>query len=110
MAGEIGGWSVTASKTNAPAVAEKAGVAQRQHVIYGISASFSAAPAGPVLLQIIDPDLSPNTVLWEDYVSTPIDRTFPAGICALIGHGIEVVLGAGGSAVVGKANIHGNTR
>lgn len=107
----IGGWSVTASKGSAPVIAEKVGVVTKQHVIYGVSASFSAAPSAPVLIQIVLPDVSPNTVLWQDYIAVgnAYERTFPAGLCAPPGQSVEIIMGTNGS-LTGIVNMHGNTR
>lgn len=111
MVDRIGGWSVTASKTGNPAVAEKVAQVNKQHVIYGISCSFSAAPSAPVLVQLINPDVSPNTVLWQDYIAVgnAYEKLFLAGICMPIGASASLVLGANGS-LVGLASMHGNTR
>jgi hypothetical protein len=106
----IGGWNVRASASNGIATAAKGGDANKQHVVYSVSASFSAAPSAPVLCQIVDPDVSPNTVLWEDYVSAPVVAAFPAGITVPVGHNVEAILGAGGSTIVGKVNLHGASR
>lgn len=108
----IGGWSVSASATGLPAIAHKAAQANKQHVIYSLSASFSAAPSAPVLVSLVLPDVSPNTVIWQDYLpltNAPFERNFPAGICIPIGQAVDAVLLANGS-LVGKVNLHGNTR
>ncbi len=109
---QIGGWNVLGSATNLPAIAEKVGVAAKQHIIYRLDASFSAAPAAPVLVSLVCPDVSPNTVLWSGYVSTatPWPITFSEGLPVPAGQGVEVVLGAGGSAVIGRVNLFGTTR
>lgn len=109
MTDRIGGWNTTATATNAIAIAAKGAVAGKQHVVKAVSASFSAAPAAPVLLQIVDPDVSPNIVLWEGYVSQPNGWTFPNGISVTPGHNVIAILLAGGSALLGKVNLHGFT-
>lgn len=109
----IGGWNAKGASPvgGAPAIAEKVAQANKQHIIYEMSASFSGTPGSPVALSIVCPDVSPNVVLWDGYVggASPSEITFPAGICGPIGGGIEAVL-AGSGSLVGKVNLHGNTR
>lgn len=110
MATDIGGWVARATATNAITIASKGAVANKQHIVYGVSASFSAAPAAPVLLQIVDPDISPNVVLWEGYISTPWAPTFEGGLSVTPSHNVIAILLAGGSGITGKVNLHGETR
>lgn len=109
----IGGWNAKGSSPagGAPAVALKTAVTGKQHVVYSMSASFSGTPGSPVAVSIVCPDVSPNVVLWDGYVggANPPEITFPAGLCAPIGGGIEAVL-AGSGSLTGKVNLHGNTR
>ncbi len=112
MVDRIGGWIAKAtSAAGAPVMAQRAAEPNKQHVIYGLSANFSAAPSVPVQLQIINPDVSPNTVYWDGYapVSNDLDIEFLAGICIEIGASVAAVLGGNGS-LVSKVNLHGNTR
>jgi hypothetical protein len=112
MVDRIGGWNVTATSVGGlPAVAERPAEANKQHVVYGVSAQFSAAPAAPVALQIINPDVSPNTVYWQGLVpiTNDLSEIFLAGICIETGASVAAVLSGNGS-LVGKVNLHGNTR
>ena len=63
-----------------------------------------------MLLQITNPDVSPNTVIFSGYV--PItnngDIQFPAGVAMPIGAGVDAVL-AGNGSLVGRVSIHGKT-
>ncbi len=112
MSGEIGGWNVSGSAASGSvATAQKPALSQKQHIIYSISASFLAAPAGGILCQIVDPDVSPNTVLWEGYFGGAVDppeRTFPRGICAPIGHSVAAYLA--NASTTAKVEMHGMTR
>lgn len=111
MSDRIGGWGVSgASGANTPFDIVKGADAKKQHIIYGFSASFSATPSGPVLIQLLDPDVSPNTVLWEDYLSAADERTFSAGLCLPPGHNVMLAAAAGGSGVVVALNLHGVSR
>lgn len=106
MSGRIAGTNVTASATNGIAIANKGAVSGKQHIVMAVSAGFSATPAAPVLLQILDPDISPNVLLWENYVSQPNGWQFPNGIAVTPGHNVVAILLAGGSNVVGKVNLN----
>ena len=109
----IGGWNVPASGTHVPLTAAKTAQAGKQHVIYAVQATFSTAPAAGVLCQIVDPDVSPNLVLWDGYLggsTTPPEKTFPAGLCAPMGHSVVAELADPGSGVTAKLSLHGNTR
>lgn len=98
----MAGWVETATGTNAIATASRASAAVHRPVIYGVSASFSAAATQ--LLQI----KNGATVVWEGYIYTSRDVTFPAGIALPAGSTITAVLAASGSAgIVGKVSLHG---
>lgn len=110
---EQAGWNVNGiSGANLPAVAHKAAVLNRQHIVFGISATFSAAPAAAVLVQLVLPDVSPNTVIWSGYIpltNAPLFEDFPVGVTIPIGQAVDLVMNAGGGALVGRVNIHGKT-
>lgn len=103
----IAGWSVAASASSAVATATKAAESSKQHIIYGVDAGFATTPGSPVLLQILEDDVSPATVLWEGYVTTPNSFTFKQGMKCGIGRQVSAVLQSGGA--VGKVNLHGIT-
>lgn len=99
-------WMAKDSQTNATATATQAAVAGSTHYVCGVSASFSAAVAGPILLQIKDG----TTVVWENYVTTtnaPFIFAHPLPMTA--GNAANAVLAAGGAAIVGKVNMSGFT-
>lgn len=98
------GWNETASDTNAVTTATKTAEAGKQHIIYGVSASFASTASG-ILLQIKDG----STVVWEDYVYDSGSFTFPAGITLTKGVAASAVLAASGGPVQ-KVNLHGVTR
>ena len=111
MAMRNAGWNVpAASVAGLPAVAQKAAEANKQHIVYGVSAQFSAAPSAAVLLTIIDPDVSPNTVYWQGLVpvTNDLSETFPGGIAIRESASVAAVLSANGS-LVGRVNLHGVT-
>lgn len=112
---EGSGWNVTgAGVANTPLNVEQ--VAPKnvngQHIVYGLSVSFSAAPAAGVLCQLLGPDVSPNVVYWEGYLSAAgmqgVD--FPMGISIAQKSQVLLAVGAGGGSVKATANIHGITR
>lgn len=112
MVDRIGGWNETAtSVAGLPAVALRKAEVNKQHIIYGVSAQFSAAPALPVLLAIVDPDISPNRVYWQGEVpvTNNLSEIFLAGICIETGAAVAAVLSSNGS-LLGTVNLHGNTR
>lgn len=111
MSSRNAGWNVpAASVAGFPAVALKPAEAGKQHIIYGVSAQFSAAPAAAVLLTIVNPDVSPNAVYWQGLVpvTNDLSETFPAGIAIEQGAAVAAVLSANGS-LVGRVNLHGVT-
>lgn len=96
------GWAETAADTNAITTATKAAASDKQHVVYGASASF--ATTATALLQIKDG----STVIWQDYVYDKVDLTFPKGLAGTKGNAMSAVLAAsGGPAQV--VNLHGAT-
>ena len=97
-------WIEADSQTNAVATATKAAASSRQHIVYGVSASFSATATA--LLQIKDG----TTVVWEGYVYDKESVDFPRGIAMTRGGATSAVLAAGGGGIVGKVNLHGTTR
>ena len=112
---EGSGWTETGQgAANAPLQVTHAAPknATSQHIVYGLSLSFSAAPSSPVYCTLIDPDVSPNQVYWQGYVSaagvTPVD--FPRGCTIHQGRQVAVVMGAGGGTAKATATIHGITR
>jgi hypothetical protein len=102
----IGGWNATASATAAIATATKAAVVNRQHVVYGLDASFNGSFAAPVSLQIKDG----TTVIYQTYTSGEFNQDFPAGITITIGNAVSAVLASAGGTVIGAVNLHGATR
>lgn len=103
----IAGWTVTASASSAVATATKAAQGSKQHIIYGIDASFSAAPGAPVLMQILDLSVSPSVVVWEGYTAGLVPVQFKQGLAITPGAAVAAVLASGGS--IGKVNLHGVT-
>lgn len=100
----MAGWIETDSQDNAAATAAHAAATGKQHIIYGVSASFSATATK--LLQIKDG----STVVWEGYVYDKTDLTFPQGIAATQGNAVSAVLAASGAGgTIGKVNLHGET-
>lgn len=101
------GWIVPASANNATATATKAVPAAaggKKNVVFGVDASFSAAPTAPVLLQIKDG----ATVIWEGYVSAPVSRQFKRGLAITPGNACSAVLAASGTGgTIGKVNLDG---
>ncbi len=105
------GWIVSGvSPAGGPAVALKPGAPNKQHVIFGISGNFSAVPSAAVLLTLINPDVSPNTVLFTGYipVTNGRDIQFSQGITMPIGASVAAVL-AGNGSLFGSVSIHGKT-
>lgn len=111
MSDRIAGWSVSSgpSPQNASVIAEKVGVAGRQHVVKAISISFNGTPSTPVYCALTDPDVSPNATYWEGYVGQSRDPTFPSGIAIPPGAGVALQVGAGGGSLVGIGVVHGIT-
>lgn len=107
MVDRIGGWNVNGLGAGGIALATKPAQANGQHVIYSLDLSFSAAPAGPILWELIDGATSPGTVLASGFVTVGRSIDWPAGICVLTGHAVTAVLHASGIAAV---NLHGATR
>lgn len=109
----IGGWIARGSSGagGAPATAHRPGQANKQHIIYSIDANFSAAPAAAVLVQLTNPDVSPNTIIWEGYlpITNGFSRDFAAGISCPIGASVDAVV-AGNGSLTAKINMHGITR
>lgn len=109
------GWNVTGAGVaggalNVEQTAPKN--ANGQHIVYGISVSFSAAPAAAVLCQLVGPDVSPNVVYWEGYLSAAGTQTmdFPMGISIAPKSQVLLAIGSGGGSVKAAGNIHGITR
>lgn len=99
------GWNERDSQDNALATATRAAVPNKTHVVFGISASFSAATASK-LVQIKDD----TTVLWEGYITNGEHLPFPRGIKIAEGNACSAELAASGTgAVLGKINLHGAT-
>ncbi len=97
------GWSEIDSKDNAIATATRAADASKSHIVFAVSASFSATKSA-ILLQIKDA----TTVIWEDYVYDSQPFTFPRGLKIAEGNACSAVLAASGTgAVLGKVNLHG---
>lgn len=105
------GWIVNGiSPAGLPAVAHKPAEANKQHIIFAVFANFSAAPAAAVLLQLVNPDVSPNEIYYSGYV--PITNTgdiqFSQGVPMPIGAAVDAVL-AGNGSLVGRVSLHGKT-
>lgn len=97
------GWNESDSKDNTIATATRAAVASKSHIVFAVSASFSATTSA-VLLQIKDD----TTVIWEDYVYDSQPFLFPRGLKIAEGNACSAVLAASGTpAVLGKVNLHG---
>lgn len=100
----LNSWCVTASADNALATATKAAAADKAHYISGIAAGYSAAKVG--LLQVKDG----AEVIFEHYVDTAFDLSFPAPLKSTRGNAISAELAASGTAgVLGKVNLVGFT-
>lgn len=109
----IAGWSAPGtSGPNTPLQVTKAAVSGSQHVIESLDVSFSAAPGAAVLVSIVNPSVSPNTVLWSSYLSgiNPPSKIFPSGLAIPPNSGAEVQLAAAGGSVIGKVNLSGYTQ
>jgi predicted dinucleotide-utilizing enzyme len=100
------GWLAKDSQDNATATATKAALTGKQHVIYSVSASFSATAANK-LVQLKDG----TTVIWEGYVTdNGREFTFPKGIGIARGAACSATLAASGAGgTIGKLNLHGET-
>ena len=98
------GWAEKASGTNEEITATKAALAGKEHVVFGVSASFASTTSG-ILLQI----KNGATVIWEDYVYDAGSITFLHGLTMTRGAACSAVLAASGGAVQ-KVNMHGITR
>lgn len=99
------GWAVAASADNAAVTAVKTVQPAKQHIVDGVTASFSSAKTQ--LLQVFDD----AAVIWEGYVYSSREVTFPAGISIARGNACSAVLAASGTGgVLGKVNLHGRTR
>lgn len=98
-------WNQNASATHAAATATQAAVTNTQFSLTKVSASFGTAPAGPILLQILDG----ATVIWQRQVpTTGIDLDFcDCPLRATAGNLMQAVLADGGAGVVGVVNIAG---
>jgi hypothetical protein len=98
------GWVEDASADNATATATKAAVSTKQHIIFGVTASFSAAATK--LLTVKDG----NTTIMERTIYSAADLTFPRGIAATKGNAVSAILTASGSGgVIGYVALHGIT-
>ncbi len=104
------GWVQTAAQTNAVATATQpapatpvVAMSPKKNVVFGVDASFSSAPASPVLLQIKDG----STVIWQDYITSTFTRQFIRGINVTPGNAVSAVLAAAGSTIIGTVNIDG---
>ncbi len=95
------GWVEKASAVAGVATATRAARANQQHVVWGISASYSSTDVE--LVQIKDG----STVVWEDYVYDSLNVVFPKGLSITNGAACSAVLAAG--AGTGKVNLHGTT-
>lgn len=99
------GWIARASADNALATATKAAVSGRQHIVYGVTASFSGA-ASNKLLTIKDG----TTVVFQAYVTSLASVQFPRGIAITPGAACSAELAASGAgATLGDVNLHGAT-
>ena len=100
----LGSWAARDSKDNALATASQAGEADKKHYITGVAAGYSAAKVG--LLQIKDG----ATVIFEHYVNTAFDLSFPAPLKGTSGNAVSAELAASGAAGnIGKVNLIGFT-
>lgn len=106
MNDEVGSNAVGVSAPNSPVQTTQVCPNGKQLIVYGIGMSFNGTPGTPVLAQLVDPDVSPNPVLWEGYVGQARDVTFEAGQAIPPGHAAALQLGAGGAALIGVATIH----
>lgn len=99
------GWVARGGADNALATATKAAEAGRQHIVYGVTASFSAAAAGK-LLTIKDG----TTIVFQAYVTNQLSVHFPHGIAITPGAACAAELAASGTgAVLGDVDLHGIT-
>jgi len=104
MPREQAGWVETASADDAEATATRAADSDKQHVIYGIDASFTSTVAK--LLELKDG----TTVIWSGIVYDSREITFPVGIPLTKGNAANVVLAASGAgANIGYVNMHGRS-
>jgi hypothetical protein len=101
------GWIKSATADNAAATATKAAVSNKQHIIYGIDASFSA---GSLVKLVTLKDGS--TVIWSGYTQgSTLSVEFPHGIAITAGTDAVAVLAASGTGgTIGYVNLHGVTR
>lgn len=112
MADRIGGgWTQPGSSlpNTAFAVTRPPPASGKQHVLSGMSISFNGTPSTPVEVMVIDPDVSPNTLLWDGYVGQSRDVEFPGGIHVPPGHQVAVAVAAGGGSLICIATLYGQT-
>jgi hypothetical protein len=109
----IAGWSISGqSQANKPYQLKKAAQSGKQHIIESLDVTFSAAPGASIFVQMVNPDVSPNTIYWSGYVGgTALNaKTWPSGLSIPPGAGVEVQMPAGGGAVIGSINLAGYTQ
>lgn len=101
------GWTVEGQASGAAATATKAANANRQFVLFSVSASCATTPAAPILLQIKDG----TTVIWEAYLTAGQSWTFgQPGIAITPGAAASAVLASCGGSVAGKVNLGGQSQ
>lgn len=105
MADPRPGWIARASADNALATASKAADGTRQHIVYGVTASFSTAAANK-LLTIKDG----TTIVFQAYVTNALSIVFERGIAMTPGGACSAELAASGTGgQSGDVNLHGVT-
>lgn len=102
---EVSTWTETANATNATATATHAAALGFTHYLTMALVSFSAAPAAPVLMTILDG----ASTLGGFYVTQSQVFTFPRPLRMTNGNAVSVALPTGGAVVVGRVMIAGYT-
>lgn len=99
------GWVARGGADNALATATKAAEDGREHIVYGVTASFSGAAAGK-LLTIKDG----TDVVFQAYVTNQLTVTFERGLVITRGNACSAELAASGTGLMlGHVNLHGIT-
>ncbi len=104
------GWIATATNVNAAATASNAGVADKNHIIHSITASFSQAVNGArPKVQLLE-GVTVRGTWYFDVNTDDLVIPFESGVLIGTATSVSAVLDAGGVNVIGAINLHGETR